>query len=137
MQRTVLIFRALLAGGLFLAIVGTIVDVSIPNLLPKVLDDAWATYSENTSWSRIAIVGGLGLIVFAAGVIATIGLMLLKRWARPLALWITVISVLAYPALGGAVYSGWALMLDESATIMWGAALAMAYFSELKSHFQG
>jgi urea transporter len=136
-RRTVLVLRTLIVAGLVLAIVGSSIDMLIPDLIPAVLEDAWEAYiSQDPSWIFIAIGGGLTVIVFVAAIVATIGLLLLRRWARPLALWTTVVSVLTYPALGAMLYSGWALMLTESAMIMWGAALAITYFSELKTHFE-
>jgi urea transporter len=137
LPRIVLIFRVLIISSLVLAIFGGVIDEVIPDLLPKVLDDAWDSYdSEEQSWASIAIIGGFALVLLVVGLVATIGLLLLRRWARPLALWTTVISVVMYPLLGAMVYSAWALMLTESATVMWGAALAMAYFSELRTHFE-
>jgi hypothetical protein len=136
MQRTVLAFRVLILAGLALGLVGSTIDFLVPSLVPSTLDDAWDSYVADESWGSTVVIGSLASLVFVAGVVATIGLLLLKRWARPLALAVTVLSLLTYPLLGPTVSSGWAQMISESGMIMWGAALSMTFFAELKSHFE-
>ena len=74
--------------------------------------------------------------IFRSLIVASIGLLVLQRWVRPLAVWSTAVSVLIYPLLGALLQSGVAATLLSIATLLWGAALAMTFYSDLKSHFQ-
>ena len=137
MERLVLLFRIFIVGSVVFGICGAVVDVVFPSLLPDILEDSWEAYTlADEAWSFIAIAGGLAILLLMSGVVATIGLLMLKRWARPLALWLTVLSVVTYPLFGAMLQSAWALILTETGTLLWGGALAMAYFSDLRVEFQ-
>jgi len=120
-------------------------ELTIPALLPRELSEAWEAYipegmeslmSDDPDWVWLAVWIGVAVALLTLAVVSTIGLLLLKRWARSFAFWTTVISVILGPLLGASLYSGLALMLTEAAMLMWGAALAMAYFSEVRAHFE-
>lgn len=132
MNPTLRPFRLLLIGTLCVGIAGALVDLIVPSTIPDALRDAYEAYIAAEPALPAMVIG---LVVLVAGFAATIGLLLLKRWSRPLALWVTVVSLVISPALGAVVISGWAQMLVNAATISWGAALAMAYFSEVRTHF--
>ena len=132
------IFRGFIVLGVLLSVLGAAVDLLVPGSVPAELAEAYASVSAIEDATLISLAG---LSVFAlalaiVGIVALIGLYFFKRWGRRLSLAITVISVLIYPALGPAVYSGWALMLTVSSVMLWGAVLAMAYFSVLQSRFE-
>jgi uncharacterized transporter YbjL len=111
--------------------------MAIPSLVPKTLSDAYDTYvSADIDWLSPIILGIAAFGMAIAGIMGTIGLFLLKRWSRSLMLVVTVGAFACYPFLGAMVQSGWAYMLIEVSMTMWGAVLAMAYFSELKIHFE-
>lgn len=134
--RTVVVFRVLIVASFAAAVLGALVDVIVPNLLPKGLEDAYDAYVDrDLEWTSMLIAGAASLVVFVGAIAATVGLLLLRRWARRLALLMTVLAMPIYPLLGPTIYSGWASMLVESSMVMWGAALAMAYYSELAVYF--
>jgi len=137
MQDQVTMFRALLIISIVLSIIGAFIDFIIPGLLPESLSSAYEAYAATEASMPAIIIAGLASIVLmVVAVIATVGLLVLQRWARSLALWSTVVSFLMYPLLGAMLQSGLAVMLAYIAMALWGAALAMAYYSDVKSHFQ-
>ena len=132
------IFRFLVVASLAIAVLGSSVDSFVPGLLPTVLEDAYEAYAaaEEPTMSRALTLGGLALVLLIGTVVGTIGLLLFKPWGRHFSLWLSVLAMLSYPFLGTVVYSGWATMLTETSMMLWGAALAMAYFAEIKVRFE-
>lgn len=132
------IFRSLVLASLVLAVLGSLVDVVMPGLFPEEIDAAYEAYltEEPSLWVALAL-GVFAILVFVGAIVATVGLWLFKPWSRGFSFWLTVFSMASYPFLGPILYSGWAFLLIELGMILWGAALAMAYFSELKMRFDG
>ena len=132
------VFRFLILASIALSLVGPWIDFFLPGLLPHGLGDAYDAYiAEEPALGFVVAAGAFSLIFFVGAVVGTVGLFLLKRWSRAFSFWLTVISTMSYPFLGPALYSGWAFMVNEVAMMLWGAALAMAYFSELRVRFDG
>lgn len=131
------IFRFLVVASIAAAVLGACVDTFVPSLLPAALGDAYEAYvaAEEPTMSHALVFGGLAIVLLVGVVIGTIGLLLFKPWSRSLSLWLSVLGTLSYPSLGPVVYSGWAAMLTETSMMLWGAALAMAYFAEIKVRF--
>lgn len=133
------IFRFLVVASIAMAVLGTVVDSVFPGQLPTVLDDAYEAYAaaEEPTLSRALAMGGLALVLLVGVAVGTIGLLLFKSWGRQLSLWLSVLTIFSYPVLGPVVYSGWAAMLTETSMMLWGAALAMAYFAdEIRERFR-
>ena len=132
------IFRFFVVASIALAGLGGTVDFLAPGLLPSALNEAYEAYlaTEEPTLSSVIALSGLSLLLLIGAVVGTIGLLLFKRWARWLSLWLTALSVLLYPFLGPVLSSGWVTMLTEASMMLWGAALAMAYFSEIKVRFE-
>lgn len=132
------IFRFLVVASIVMAPLGASLDFFVPSLLPTVLGDAYEAYAiaDAPAMSYVLALAGLALVLFIGSVVGTIGLLLFKPWGRPLSLWSSVLGMLSYPFLGAVVYSGWANMLTETSMLFWGAALAMAYFAEIKVRFE-
>lgn len=130
------IFRFLILASLALAVLGTFLDLVVPGLLPAGLEAAYeADGVEEPALLLVLLLGAVSLILLVGGIVATVGLLLFKPWSRAAALWLTALSLVIYPFLGPFLQSGWAFMLYEVAMMFWGAALAMAYFSELRPRF--
>lgn len=137
MQNQVTVFRTMIAVSIALSTIGGFIDLVFPGLVPDSVREAYEAYTAlEVSLPLMLLAGFLSLAVFGLGIAAIIGLLLLQRWARSLALWSTAVSMLIYPLLGALVQSGVAATLLSIATLLWGAALAMTYYSDLKSHFQ-
>ena len=132
------IFRFLVVASLLFAIFGSLMDHLAPALLPTTLSNAYNVHLSAEDPSLPIIIGMLAfaILLFVAALLATVGLLLFKWWGRPLSVWISVLSLLSYPFLGAMLFSGWALMFTEVATMMWGAVLAMAYYSDVRLRFE-
>jgi len=132
-----LAFRLMIGLGFVLGCLGPGVDYLVPGLVPDAVRVAIRTSNASRDIAPLFAIAMVLVMVFivVAGLASTIGLLLLKRWARGLALWVSIISLSTYPALGPLVFSGWSLLLIEVSMALWGAALGMAYFSELNRYF--
>lgn len=79
------------------------------------------------------------ITVYAALVVAwlvgLVGLFRFKSWGRSLSLYSTVAGLLAYPLMGSSLSWGVESSLYESSTLLWGAILALAYFSPVSARF--
>lgn len=134
----VTIFRFLVVVSIAIAVLGASVDSFVPGLLPTVLEDAYEAHvtAEEPTMSYALALGGIALVLLVGTVVGTIGLLLFKPWGRQLSLWLSVLTMLSSPFLGPVINSGWATMLTETSMMLWGAALAMAYFAEIKVRFE-
>lgn len=129
------LFRYTLIAYVALAIFGGIFDVVFPTALPGVLAHAQEANDTNLSSITLILLGILGLIVGVGGITATIGLYLFRPWAPRLAVVVTVLALFVWPLLGVDVASGWSVALTSLSTTLWGAILALAYFSPIKAQF--
>ena len=73
------------------------------------------------------------LIAAFAGVV---GIFLFKHWGRTLSLYSTTVGFFIAPFLGPVAGSGLSSALDEASITLWGAALAMSYFSSISERFE-
>lgn len=137
MQNPVTAFRTLIVASLVLSLVGGFIDLVVPALVPESLASAYEAYAlTEASHASLMIAAAVSLGFMVLAVVATVGLLVLQPWARTLALWSTAVSFLAYPLLGAMLHSGFAAMLTDISMVLWGAALAMTFFSDLRSRFQ-
>lgn len=128
------LFRLLLLLSLSLCIVSAVMDMLFPNLISPAItaaveNEALPPITESAWFVTVAIT----LVI--ASIICTIGLFFFRRWARIGALYTTVLFFGAYPIFGASVMSGWASALNEASLILWGAVLAVAYFSPIQDQF--
>ena len=131
-------FRALVLVSVLIGLASAAVDWLWPALLPlewqRLWDEApppWMPENE-TLWIVIGVV--LGAYVLALPV-ATVGMCLFKPWGRSLSLWGTVLAAPVMVWLGPTMASGLASAMLELSSMLWGAALALAYFSPLAARF--
>ena len=129
-------FRALIVCSIVSSLAASLLDALIPELLPASL--AAALENEpvpaflGMDWLAAGIAAIAALIAVVAG---AVGMFLFKRWGRSLSFWLSAAALLAYPVSGPVVFSGWSAALYELSTIIWGAVLALAYFSPLAARF--
>lgn len=137
MKADVRTFRILIVLSVALAFVGPLFDLIFPDAVPKVIMDAMDSYEDLHEWSLLKIVttliAALGGLALAA--VATIGLFMLKAWGRKATLWLTLFAPVFYPFLGPTLESGLATACSSASSTIWGGVLAMAYFSDLRAHF--
>jgi hypothetical protein len=92
--------------------------------------DAWLMQG---TWMPLIVVS----ILLIPWLTALIGLFCFKRWSRSLAVLSTLASLLIYPFVGADLSSGLESGLYETHATLWGAILAIAYFSPLSERFTG
>ena len=83
------------------------------------------------------ISGGLLFCLAVAFLVALVGLFGFKRWSRPLSLTVTGLGILFGNLLiSPSQSSGMENVLSEASTTLWGAILAVAYFSAISPRFR-
>ena len=94
-------------------------------------DNEPATWLMSNIWLMGLVFGGL-VITWLVGFV---GLFFFKRWARSLSLYSTLAGFLIYPLMGAPLSSGLEAALFEASTTIWGAILALSYFSAVDDRF--
>ena len=128
---TPLVYRFLIAASTVLGLAGAMLDVLVPSLLPAALTAATEAQEplNSTAW---LLVGGA---IAVAGLAAMVGLWLFRPWAPRWALVTTALSVALFVPQGANAVSGWSMALTDLSSILWGAVLALTFFSPLSARF--
>jgi hypothetical protein len=131
---SVVLFRALIIASVVTGLLGGLLDLIFPNLVPESLSKA---FDELPGPPMLALVsaGTLVLVTFGGIVAATVGLYLFQPWARPLAVWMTLLGLLFHPLLGVSLQSGFAQLLLDLSSLLWGGVIAMSFVSSLSVRF--
>jgi hypothetical protein len=129
-------FRGLMLASLGLTILAFIIDITIPPLVPEEVRFAEEVYWNEMSSAGLAFRLGVFIVYVAASLVAFVGLYLFKRWARTANLVLAALIIVVWPAMGHVVLSGLAQGLGEIALLLWGAVLALAYFSPISERFE-
>jgi hypothetical protein len=134
MPSSVLLFRAVLLASVATGLLGSFLDVLFPNLVPESMASAFEALPPPPG---LALFGAsvLVLITFGGSIVCVIGLYLFQPWSRPLALWMTGLGLLFHPLFGVSMQSGWAQLLLDISSVLWGVVLAMSYVSSLSARF--
>jgi len=69
-------------------------------------------------------------------IVPPVALFFFRKWGRGLAGFATIIMLAMLPFLGPSLSSGIGMALMQLAATLWGAILALAYFSPLNSDFR-
>jgi hypothetical protein len=131
------LFRALLVGSLFLGLIGAVIDVLVPGLVPEVLWQAQAEVAGEEIRLADYVLMVAGVVLLVAAVVSVYGLYMFRRWAPLFSLLVTAATVPLYPLTGVSISSGWAVGLTEVSMMLWGAVLAFAYAGPIKDRFDG
>lgn len=123
-----------MVGRVLVALGAALIDVLMPSLIPAAIGDAYKAYLDAASEGVLVTVINLGAVIVL--LISIWSLCTLKRWARSFSMWGTVIGIVSMPSTGPIVLFGWAMMLLEIGITLWTVALTMAFFSDLKRHFE-
>jgi hypothetical protein len=132
-----LALRCCVLGAFILLAVGGAFDLLFPGALPQDLRNADHAYAASQSLAATSMwLFGCGALVGLSFIVGGLGLLFFKPWSRPLALWSTIVAAALYPFINnGIVLSGWSMSCYLLAESLWGAALALAYASDARSHF--
>ncbi len=136
MKPTPSVFRFLIVASVAFAIAGAVIDGTL-NLVPETLRQAELEITP-IGFTTSTFVASIGAGLAAAAAIAGIvGLLLFRPWGRRMSLVATAVLLVTYPFLGVVVASAPASTAYERSSMLWGAVLAMAYFSPLGARFDG
>jgi hypothetical protein len=129
-------FRLFLVASLILSI-ASIATVFLPDGYSQGLADAYA--SEPLPWlfRNEYVASGVGVVAVALVIAGYMGLFMLKRWGRALSLGITVLGFPLYLLAGPTLLSPLESMLTDASTLVWGACLALAYYSPVAARIEG
>ena len=127
--------RLFLTASVILSI-ATIATVFLPDGYSQGLADAYA--SEPLPWlfRNEHVASGVGVVAVALVIAGYVGLFLLKRWGRALSLGITVLGLPLYLLTGPTLLSPLEAMLTDASTLVWGACLALAYWSPIATRIE-
>ena len=134
MLTSIVFFRAMLLTSVGLSLIGSLIDILVPGLIPDELVTAFKALPATPS-PALMIAGALFVITFGGTIVAIVGLFSFQPWSRNLAVSMTLLTLLAYPLLGVTISSGWAQLFVNVSTLLWGAVLAMSYFSSIAARF--
>ena len=129
-------FRLFLIASLILSI-ASIATVFLPDGYSQGLADAYA--SEPLPWlfRNEYVASRVGVVAVALVIAGYMGLFMLKRWGRALSLGITVLGFPLYLLAGPTLLSPLEAMLTDASTLVWGACLALAYYSPVAARMEG
>jgi uncharacterized RDD family membrane protein YckC len=128
-------FRYLLTASLIFGLAGAFFDSIFSSAVPEALSQAETALNAKVSVPMLIFTIAAALIGLVGYIAAIIGLFRFRSWAPRIAVSTTVVLILATPAIGADVSSGWASALTELSTTLWGVVLAVVYFSPIKEQF--
>lgn len=129
-------FRSLIISSVLFTVAAGIVDALCPSLIPQSIASALEKEVETTFFETHPFISLAVLLPWLMAALASIiGLLLFKRWARPTALYSTLLGFVLYPLFGPDLSSAIASALTDASCLTWGAVLALAYYSSLSEHF--
>lgn len=129
---TIVRFRLFLTASVILS-VATIATAFLPDGYSQALADAYASEPPPWLFEREGLMIGVGGMALAAMIAGYVGLFLLTRWGRALSLALTVLAFPLYLLTGPTLLSPLESMLADASTLVWGACLALAYFSPVSA----
>lgn len=132
------VFRLLVLSATLLGLVAGVAGIAFEDRLPAPLR-AWAQAEADREPTGGEVVLMLAAVAFLlAALVDTVGLLMFWRPARPLGVALAVAGVPLAAALGPSVAHGWEAAVVDFATLLWGAALAMAYcWPPVRARFDG
>ena len=126
-------FRKLLWLYLALTVAG-ILATAFPTYsdeLQSAVDHESNSWLWHNVWVSAAVFGLLAL----TWVVGIVGLFRLRAWGRSISLYSTLTALAIYPFLGNSLSSPWEDIFYELSGMLWGAILALAYFSPVCARF--
>lgn len=97
---------------------------------------AYAEEQEAWLFRNGWLVASVAIPMLLAWLAGLIGLFFFKRWARTLSLCLTILGLVFGASLGPYLQSGPETALWEAGAMLWGAILALSYFSPVSARFE-
>lgn len=127
-------FRALILVYVVL-VAATSVAAFLPSGYSQALSDAMDNEPAPTVVENLWLMFGLMVPFLLAAMVGMFGLYMFKRWGRTLSLYTTAAGLVFLPFFGPSLYSGLESLLYEGSTLLWGAILALSYYSAVSTSF--
>ena len=126
-RNLILIYAALIvAGG---------IAWFLPSDYSQELSDAWDNEPTPAIFDNLWLMAALLFPFAMASVAGMYGLYVFKAWGRSLSLYSTLAGLVLLPFFGPSLSSGLECAFFEASTMLWGAILALSYFSAISSDF--
>jgi urea transporter len=135
MNITPSLFRKLLLLSIICAVMGGLLDIVLPNLIPASLYQAQEEVEQSASHTEFIILLLIGIPIIIVNIISVVGLFCFRPWAPRIAIIATLLSFMIYPLLGYSLSSGWAQALIDFSTLLWGVVLTLTYCSPIRKRF--
>ncbi|NIA00704.1 hypothetical protein [Massilia sp. CCM 8734] len=135
MTMTAYRFRLLLCLHFILETALAVAVAYTPNLISPQLQAALDAEPVHWSMGNVALNLSLSLFLGVCSMAGLIGMFMFKSWGRTLSLVTTVAFMTVMFVPGAAVMSWLDYVLAELLSMLWGAILALAYFSPISSLF--
>ncbi len=129
-------FRALIL--LYIALgVASIAAAFLPTGYSQELTDAVDNEPMSALLENLWLMFGLVVPLLLAAFAGMYGLFMFKRWGRWLSLYSTLAGLIVFPLFGPSLQGGIESALYEASTMVWGAILALSYYSAVSGSFSG
>jgi urea transporter len=135
MNITPSVFRKFLLLSIILGVIGILLDIMLPSLIPAPLYQAQEEVEQSVSSTEFIVLLLISIPLIIVNLISVIGLFCFRPWAPRLAIIATLLSFMIYPLLGYSLSSGWALALTDLSTMLWGVVLTLTYYSPIRKRF--
>ena len=133
---TIARFRVFLIVSTLLAI-AAVATVFLPDGYSPALAEAYANEPLPALFENEWLAISVGITALAIMIVGWVGLFMLKRWGRTVSLGITVLGFPLYLLAGPTLLSPLEAMLTDASTLVWGACLALAYYSPVATRMEG
>ena len=108
----------------------------VPNGYSPALAEAYSNEPEPWLFQRTWLFVGIFAPLVTAGIAGLIGLFFFRAWARTLSVCFTLAFLAISPFAGPTLYSAIEQPPSEAASTVWGAILALAYWSSVSNRFR-
>jgi hypothetical protein len=134
------LFRALIIGEVALSVVSLLpmfLAPDYPEAVQQYLDASQPSFMNIDEGLTPAwiVTTGLAFLLLAAWVVALIGLWTFRRWARPLYVAVTVMTLILMVPFGSSITSGIEDMIGSLGMMVSGAIVAALFFAPLRERF--
>jgi hypothetical protein len=135
MNITPALFRKLLLLSIVFGVIGALIDIMLPHLIPDPLYQAQEKVEQLASSTENIILIILGVPILITFIISAVGLFYFHPWAPRVALITTLLTFVIYPFFGYYLSSGWAMAFTDCSTMLWGMILTLTYCSPIRKCF--
>ncbi|MDQ1921319.1 hypothetical protein [Massilia pseudoviolaceinigra] len=132
---TVFRFRLLLSLYIILCIAQPAVGWHFSHLIPPAMQAAWEAEPHSSDVANFPLSLSILLPLAIGSFAGVIGMFTFKSWARSFSLYFTVAIIIVLPFSGPWLFSWLDYILVEITAMVWGAVMALAYYSPVSSQF--